>query len=318
MHGNKMLTSAAFDARSLNDLRRFVKDDPRAGLKSVAQQMEGLFMQMMLKSMRDASFHDGLFNSQQTEMYNALHDQQLSMQLATQGSLGLGDAIMRQIGGEAPAEIERMGAISVPLALDNTTFKRIPQRVRPEEMTAQHSSALAAVNRPGGLQNGDDFISRLLLPAMDVAQKSGIPHQLIIAQAALETGWGNQEILTQDGKSSHNLFGIKATASWKGETTEIITTEYIDGAAQKIRAKFKVYDSYHEALSDYVSLLKTNPRYSHVVNSETPELAAHALQKGGYATDPKYADKLLNIIQQIKGFVKKGVSSYKSDFSSLF
>lgn len=318
MHGNELLTGAAFDARSLDDLRRTVKDDPQAGLKSVARQMEGLFVQMMLKSMRDASFRDGLFNSQQTEMFTALHDQQLSQQLAAHGSLGLADAMVRQMGGEVAAGQETIGAPPVPLALDTVAFKRIPQRMSADEMAAQRSSALAAISRPGGRQNGNDFISRMLLPAMDAAQKSGIPHQLIIAQAALESGWGNQEILTRDGKSSHNLFGIKATPAWKGEATEITTTEYINGTAQKVRAKFKVYDSYHDALSDYASLLTNNPRYRHVVNSATPERAAHALQKGGYATDPKYANKLINIIQQVKGFVEQGVNAYKTDLSSLF
>ncbi|CAD5358469.1 muramidase [Enterobacter cancerogenus] len=317
MHDNELLSGAAFDSRSLDDLRRTVKDDPQAGLKSVARQMEGLFVQMMLKSMRDASYRDGLFNSQQTEMFTALHDQQLSQQLAADGRLGLADMMVRQMGGEVKAGNEMTGAPPIALALDTAAFKRVPKHMSVDEMAEQRSAALVAISRPGR-QNGDKFISRMLLPAMDVAQKSGIPHQLIIAQAALESGWGNQEILTREGKSSHNLFGIKATPGWKGETTEIITTEYINGASQKVRAKFKVYDSYRDALSDYATLLTNNPRYRHVVNSMTPERAAHVLQKGGYATDPQYANKLINIIKQVKGFVEHGVNAYKSDLSSLF
>ena len=134
----------------------------------------------------------------------------------------------------------------------------------------------------------------------------------------MESGWGNKEITTTNGKPSHNLFGIKATPDWKGESTEITTTEFVNGTAQKVKAAFRVYPSYSEALADYTSLLTNNPRYQNVARSGSPERAAHALQSGGYATDPAYAKKLINIINQVKGNISQGVNAYKTDLSSIF
>ncbi|EBX3952561.1 flagellar assembly peptidoglycan hydrolase FlgJ, partial [Salmonella enterica subsp. enterica serovar Offa] len=130
--------------------------------------------------------------------------------------------------------------------------------------------------------------------------------------------WGGKEIVTKDGKPSHNLFGIKATPNWKGERTEITTTEYIGGVKQKVKAEFRVYPSYAAALSDYTSLLSKNPRYKHVVSAPSPEIAAKALQSGGYATDPHYSGKLINIIQQVKNSTGQAISAYKNDAFELF
>ena len=305
-----MNPGAAFDARTLENLKQVAKQDPQRGLRAAAQQMEGLFVQMMLKSMRAATFKDGLFNSQQSEMFTAMYDQQLSQDLAAQGQTGLADKLVQQLGG-TPLNV----AGSAPVALST---RQLPYE-RP--LGRQQSPAVAApapVSASHAHTQGGGFISRLLAPAVDVSRRTGIPHQLILAQAALESGWGKRQILTEDGKPSYNLFGIKATGSWQGKTTEITTTEYENGVAKKVKAAFRVYDSYLDALTDYANLLSNNSRYAKVTTAKTAEEGAHALQEAGYATDPKYAKKLVGMIQQFKNLGEKVAKAYGNDIGDLF
>jgi len=145
----------------------------------------------------------------------------------------------------------------------------------------------------------EQFVSRLLPAAQRASQASGVPAQLIMAQAALESGWGRREIRKEDGTTSFNLFGIKADRSWKGPVAESATTEFIDGVAQKTRAVFRAYSSYAEAFADYAKFLTTNPRYATVLATSDPAQAAHGLQRAGYATDPGYGSKLVRIMQQM-------------------
>ncbi|NIY48688.1 flagellar assembly peptidoglycan hydrolase FlgJ [Cedecea colo] len=316
MNSSALTRGAAFDIRNLEALKRTAKEDPGQGLKAAAKQMEGLFVQMMLKSMRDATFKDGLFNSQQSEMFTSMYDQQLAQNIAEQGNLGLAEVLVKQMSGEGQSATGATSTAHTPLSLNNASFKRIPQRLNTEDITSHEKAR--TVDEAGSGGKSSDFIARMLAPAMNAAKKSGVPHQLIIAQAALESGWGNQEILTKEGRPSYNLFAIKATDGWKGETTEITTTEYIHGVPQKVRAAFRVYGSYSEALADYAALLTHNPRYQDVTRAASPEHAARALQRGGYATDPQYANKLISIIQQVKSNVNQALNAYKNDFSSLF
>jgi len=319
MIGPSVPQDAAYDAHSLDKLKLAARNDSPQALKAVAKQMEGLFVQMMLKSMRQASFKDGLFNTQQSEMFTSLYDQQISQNIADKGRMGFADLMVKQLTGKSDAVAETTTATrEVPLNISPARFIGVPLRLQAAEpQSSQANNEREALPEVPDIPGGG-FISRMMAPAMAVARLSGIPHQLIIAQAALESGWGKREILTEDGKPSHNLFGVKATAGWQGETTEITTTEYENGVAQKIKDKFKVYSSYAEALEDYTSLISRNPRYKNVVKSETPEIAAKALQSAGYATDPAYAKKLINIIQQVRNRVNEATEAYSSDFSSLF
>jgi len=145
----------------------------------------------------------------------------------------------------------------------------------------------------------EQFKAALAEPAQQASQATGVPAELILAQAALETGWGRHAIATQDGQNSHNLFGIKAGSRWEGKTTDIVTHEYMDGRRTQMVDTFRVYDSYAHAFTDYASLIGDNPRYAAVVNAGSPQQAAQALQAGGYATDPRYADKLVAVMQTI-------------------
>ena len=314
MNSNALVSGAAFDLHSLDTLKREAGTNSAESIKAAAKQMEGMFVQMMLKSMRDASIKDEQLHSQASDMFTSMYDQQISQDIAAHGKLGFADMMVKQLGGTVAPAVQTQAAAPALYTLvqgQKKVINPLPTQIS-EQVTEGRSPARDAAGGTG------DFISRILGPAISVAKKSGISHHLIIAQAALESGWGNSEIVTASGKRSHNLFGIKATADWKGESTEITTTEYTNGVKKKVKAAFKVYPSYSAALADYAALLSHNPRYKNVVQSLSPEKAAHALQKGGYATDPSYANKLIQIINQIKNTVDKSVNAYKTDISSLF
>lgn len=306
MNAFDKLDQPAFDVRSLDTLKREAGRQSPGALKAAAKQMEGIFVQMMMKSMRDATFKDDLLNSQSAEMYTAMHDQQVAQNIAGSGQLGFADLIVRQLGGESDEPV-----VSTPgRDLLRPGLSATPA-TGPLRLPAPVSFAKPA-------DGAHPFIARLLRPAQAAAQQSGLHPHLILAQAALESGWGKREIPAADGRPSHNLFGIKATGDWQGKTTEITTTEYINGVKLKVKAAFRVYDSYEHALADYAKLLTRNPRYRGVVQSGSPEQGAKALQAGGYATDPAYAKKLITIIQKVKGDIQQGVNAYKHDLDKIF
>ncbi|MBN3829337.1 flagellar assembly peptidoglycan hydrolase FlgJ, partial [Burkholderia sp. Ac-20384] len=162
-------------------------------------------------------------------------------------------------------------------------------------------SALTQPRQGGrGVQDADGVGDRLAARAQAARAATGIPARFIVGQAALESGWGKREIRAGDGTTSYNVFGIKATKGWTGRTVSALTTEYVNGTPRRVVAKFRAYDSYEHAMTDYANLLKNNPRYSGVLSaSRSVEGFAHGMQKAGYATDPNYAKKLISIMQQI-------------------
>ena len=147
---------------------------------------------------------------------------------------------------------------------------------------------------------------------------SALSARTTLLRLALESGWGQRQIRRENGEPSYNLFGVKASGNWKGPVTEITTTEYENGEAKKVKAKFRVYSSYLEALSDYVGLLTRNPRYAAVTTAASAEQGAQALQDAGYATDPHYARKLTNMIQQMKSISDKVSKTYSMNIDNLF
>ncbi|CAI0758242.1 Peptidoglycan hydrolase flgJ [Serratia quinivorans] len=313
MAGDLMaMSGAAYDAQALNGLKRDAASDPQGNLKQVAQQVEGMFVQMMLKSMRAALPKDGVLSSDQSRLYTSMYDQQIAQQMSQKG-LGMADMMVRQMSNANAVPSETAGMS--PMALDNEVLQTLPNQAL-EQMIRRAVPKVPAAS-PLSLNNGN-FVARLSVPARVASQQSGIPHQLIVAQAALESGWGQREIPTANGTPSYNLFGIKAGSSWRGPVTEVTTTEFEQGAAKKIKAQFRVYGSYVEAIADYVKLLTNNPRYAEVANARSPEQAAHALQKAGYATDPQYANKLVSVIQQMKNTGEQVVKAYTHDLKDLF
>lgn len=313
MTDTQSLMSAAYDSRSLNNLKRDASNDPKAHAKEVAKQVEGMFVQMMLKSMRQALPQDGLLSTEQTRLYTSMYDQQIGQEIASKG-LGLADMMVKQME-QVKAPDETAG--TVPMMLSKDFINTLPPLAM-EQIVRKAVPRLPASSDTPLSGDSSDFIARLAQPAKEASAGTGIPHHLILAQAALESGWGQRQILTSEGKPSYNVFGIKATSSWQGKTTEITTTEYEHGEAKKVKAKFRVYDSYFDALNDYVKLIANNPRYQAVTTAATPEQGAKALQAAGYATDPKYAQKLVGMIQQFKNMGEKVVKAYSQDVGDLF
>ena len=312
---SKLLTSAAWDAQALNELKAKAGQDPAANIRPVARQVEGMFVQMMLKSMREALPKDGVFSSDSTRLYTSMYDQQIAQQMTAGKGLGLAEMMVKQMtqGQAQPADDAPQVPMKFPLetvtSYQNQALTQLVRKAIPRT-TESNDEPLSGDSK--------DFLAQLSLPAKLASQQSGVPHHLILAQAALESGWGQRQIRRENGEPSFNIFGVKASGSWKGPTTEITTTEYENGEAKKVKARFRVYSSYLEALSDYVGLISRNPRYAAVTAAATAEQGAQALQNAGYATDPNYARKLTSMIQQLKSMSEKVSKTYSTNIDNLF
>ncbi len=307
------MMGSAFDVQSLNQLKNKVGQQPQEGLRQVAQQLESVFVNMMLKSMRSALPQTDMLNSEQSKLYTSLYDQQVAQDLSHKG-LGFADKIVEQLGRQIEPEAEN----SIQKPAENGLLQTKIMHQIEHWSDAMSHNALFAKAKQRLSQTSNEFIAKLLVPARIVDQSTGIPYMLILAQAALESGWGKKEILTENGKPSFNVFGIKAGKNWQGKSTTILTTEYIDGKEVKIKDSFRVYSSYMGAVSDYSRLLTRNKRYQSVLSAKTAEEAAIAIQKSGYATDPNYSKKLVQLIQQFKQSMQQTQQLYQYDLSELF
>jgi flagellar protein FlgJ len=292
----------AADARSLNALKFAAGENSPQAAKETAKQLESLFMREMIKSMREATMKSGLLDSAQGNLSTDMLDQQLSVAMSGQPG-GLSDAITRQLARTMGSEAAEDAEISVPSTL---SMSRIAWRSTagsangtPGAWSGSRSSAAQSVNAYAPAPKGrDNFVAHHGDAAARVAQESGIPAAFMLGQAGHETGWGKSEIKNANGSNAHNLFGIKAGKGWTGKVAEVTTTEYIDGVARKVTAKFRAYDSYEESFRDYARLITSNPRYEKAMGKTDSALAyATELQKAGYATDPEYASKLSRAIQ---------------------
>ena len=313
----------SLDVQGVDALRRTVRSSPQEGMKQASKQFEVMFMQMVLKSMREATPSEGMLSGQQEKMYTSMLDQQLSQNLSGRG-LGLAEKMFDQLKRSAGGDAMQTPAAVAPASSPNVVQALAPKmaslpRVEPSAVqSAVQSAVVSSGNRPSELSfyeaataqaslsrsvlpqaHVEQFVSRLLPAAQRASQASGVPAQLIMAQAALESGWGRREIRMQDGTTSFNVFGIKADKSWKGPVAEAATTEYVNGVSQKTKAVFRAYGSYDEAFADYAKFLTTNPRYANVLATENPVQAAHGLQRAGYASDPEYGGKLVRIMKQM-------------------
>lgn len=299
----------ALDMQGLTRLKSTAKADQGQGLKEASRQFEALFLAQMLKSMRDTIPKSDADDSGAMDMYTSMFDAQLAQNMAGRG-MGFADMIEREMRNRglidgSPKEHSENLISGIPQAKPRsiewtdmvvrnaTAFNLAPDR--PNEVENPFKVPLQD-NRPRHVQ---DFIRDMAEPAKLASRASGVPAELIVAQAALETGWGKSRISTLQGTNSHNLFGIKAGSHWTGKTTEITTTEFVNGRSQKQIDRFRVYDSYTDSFADYARLISKNPRYQHVVHAPDAPSAARALQSGGYATDPSYADKLISVMKTV-------------------
>ncbi len=316
---NDLTQRFALDVQGFAKLSAQAKASPQAGMKMAAQQFDAVFTQMMLKSMRDATPQDGPFDSHDSATFTSMMDQQLSQQLSQKG-IGVADAMLKQLmrnqglqtgsgagglnGGMAALGGGGGGDEGQTAALNALAKAYGNAQANGQLATGRGYSANSALTPPlrgdGSSPKVDAFVDKLAEPAQAASAATGIPARFIIGQAALESGWGKSEIRKADGSTSHNVFGIKATKDWTGKTVSTVTTEYVNGKPQRTVEKFRAYDSYKEAMTDYASMLKGNPRYAQVINSSHDVNGfAHGMQRAGYATDPHYAKKLLSIMQKM-------------------
>jgi len=305
---NDLSNRLAADIRSTNDLRARFRDDPQAGLKEAAREFESMFMQMVLKSMRDATPQDGLFNSDETRFYTSMLDQQMAQKMSSGNGLGFARLIEQQLGqhfaaakGAANEAAIPAAGNALPMQASDVSHLRqpppAPARARVDAPAEVQKMLEAAGDVAGASPSAKEFVNRVWPHAVEASRSTGIPPQFLVAHAALESGWGRSEMRLADGSNAHNLFGIKAGRSWTGPTVDTLTTEFINGEAQRVTERFRAYGSYGEAFRDYASLLRNNPRFGAVIGSQDGTEFARRLQQAGYATDPMYADKLSRIIQ---------------------
>ncbi|MDC8444469.1 MAG: flagellar assembly peptidoglycan hydrolase FlgJ [Nitrosomonas sp.] len=349
MNSLDFTSKLAIDSKSIDDLHALSNRDSKKALQEAAKQFEALFFHMLVKSMRDATIKSGLIDSQQTQFYTEMYDQQLSQTLASKG-VGLADMMVEQLTrtfGE-PDQATPLTKLTedksfTPYLYDKPDDHPVLPQADQVQRTSPINQASLDVNVSGSpnidmsatvtdksyklwpveqdtikiasyennvsmdqraiektsntvLSKTTDFINTLMPHASVASATTGIPAHFMLAQAALESGWGKHEIRRPDNSPSHNLFGIKAGKNWQGETVETVTTEYINGVPQKTVEKFRAYSSYEEGFRDYANLLSNNPRYANVVNTQSAAEFAYGLQKAGYATDPQYGNKLMRIL----------------------
>ncbi len=338
------------DLSALQSLKVKQEGAADARLDAVAQQFESIFVSMMIKSMRDANqvFAEGnMLQSSQTEFYQQMFDSQLAVTLSTSKGLGLADVIKRQLSKDvSPVSRPGMDGLSPSGSrggFDVNSYERrlFPGRERAEELIAavqkvQDTVAEKALNKADSISldgqsaapaltektsapsmdfsSPEAFIESLYPYARQVEAETGIDARLMLAQSALETGWGKHQIFKADGSPSFNLFGIKAHNGWQGDKATITTTEYRQGIAMKEQADFRAYASYGESFGDYARFLKQNDRYQAVFEHiDDPKAFADALQESGYATDPNYGDKIGRILDNYLSFSEASSTAVTAD-----
>ncbi|WP_037339876.1 flagellar assembly peptidoglycan hydrolase FlgJ [Saccharospirillum impatiens] len=303
------------DLNGLNSLKSLARKDDAAALKGVAQQFESMFINMMLKSMRDATdvMASDLLSSNETKFYRDMHDQQLSLHLAESGGYGLAEVMFEQMSAQLPQRPADFNNIDVK-SLNDSLRPEIPVTPgvtrptdQPGESNAGETSSRLNLNNPepdklSAFESPEAFIESLLPHAEQAAQRLGVEPRILVAQAALETGWGRSMIKDDQGTNSFNFFGIKADQRWQGAVADTQTHEYVEGNRIAIRDAFRAYDDPSQSFNDYVDFLKNNPRYQAALEQvENPELFVRSLQSAGYATDPEYANKILRIANNLPG-----------------
>ena len=262
------------DFQGFSDLRVQARKNSPEALKEVATQFEAHFIQMMLKSMRDASLSEGIFDSEESKFYMDMFDHQIALDLAGKQSLGIAEMMIRQLGGED---------------------------VSAKEMSLLESQKSQSTTNPRErhFDNPEEFITAMRPYAEKAAHKLGVSTDLLLAQSALETGWGQKIIKGREGQSSFNLFGIKSDKRWSGPEALVSSLEYNDGVPRKEVSAFRAYNSFAESFDDYAEFISNQERYQGAIsNRHDPHAYIQSLQEAGYATDPNYADKVIDILDR--------------------
>jgi len=287
------------DFSALTALKARAGQDAKGSLSEVARQFESLFMGQMLKSMRQASLGEGILDSDQSLFYRDMFDQQLALHLSESGGMGLAAAIERQLGGAEGSPAGHVKGMADYLRQRTLLLQQpsaAPQPGSSGEAGPGTGVTDAAANPADW--NSREFVQQLWPWALEAAKQLGLRPQALVAQSALETGWGQHMLRQNDGSPSYNLFNIKADKRWDGDRVAVNSLEYEDGVAVKKRNHFRAYDSLRDSFHDYVAFLKDNPRYREALESVAdPGRYFSALQQAGYATDPRYAEKIQAVLE---------------------
>ncbi len=297
------LSSASLytDLQSLEGVRRRADGQSEETLRFAAQQFEALFLQMMLKSAREASLDDGLFDSEQGDFYQDLHDKQMAINLAQGQGIGIAELLVQQLRRNQGQGGDTQGVSAQAAAVDRIRNLR-DYLDAPLPSSRQPAAVLPAmVNEPvvpgAALDTPEAFVKTLWPQARQAAGRLGVDPAVLLAQAALETGWGRHVSRHADGRSSHNLFNIKADGRWDGERVSVETQEFRQGAFVREQAQFRAYDSFADSFDDYVNFLQSSTRYRPALASAPDgQRFVTELARAGYATDPNYAEKIIGII----------------------
>jgi flagellar protein FlgJ len=323
------------DFNGLAKLKQGAREQSPEAIKEVAKQFESVFLGMVMKNMRQAKLSEGILDSQQTQFYQDMYDQQMSVHLAGKPGIGFADLIAQQLSPKQNKDEEKdkqlsandflnraagTGASNNPdnhqsLRAGEETEEQMPldasglsslerslarlersQKVLADQWQTLDDKVRNDSDRP--LTSRQEFVNQLRPHAEQAARSLGVDPNVLLAQAALETGWGQGMVKNAHGDNSFNLFNIKADRSWQGKQAKTLTLEYDGGVAKKEMAGFRAYDSYKDSFDDYVNFIKTNPRYAEALKKAgNAGHYLHELQQAGYATDPRYAEKVMTIYQ---------------------
>ncbi len=319
--------------QNFSDLKLKARGDSDEAARAVAQQFEGLFVQQMLSAMRAAAEVDAGQNSSYMDFYRDMYDKQLAQTIAQQDRLGVSRLILQQMPGgadntaaTAPAAVETDGvevASVITQAAPVASVKAEPDPVATNSAVVlsrvvdNDFAEVAKIDQMNNRwQQPQNFIADIWPEAQNAARELGVRAELLVAQAALETGWGKHMMKFDDGRNSFNLFGIKAGPDWRGSALNKASLEYRDGLLSNEVSRFRAYASPAASLADYVDFIRTSPRYQPALNSAGDAHAyIRAIHQAGYATDPNYADKVIGIMDgallgQALAGLDQGVTSY--------
>lgn len=291
------------DISNLDKLRQQAVNDKDGGeqkaLEAAAKQFESIFTSMLFKSMREANsgFESDLMNSQNQLFYRQMLDEQMASELSSSGSLGLADMIVAQLSSGKGIDKNELAMREA----GQEAPQRMPinrSKARETEQRLIESGQLARSDK-ARFDLPESFITSMRPYAERAAKSLGVEPSLLLAQAALETGWGQKVVKNARG-SSNNLFNIKADRSWAGDKVTTQTLEFHDNTPVKETAAFRSYDSFADSFNDYVAFLNNNPRYQTALqHNGDSESFIRGIHRAGYATDPEYADKVLKVQQRI-------------------
>lgn len=301
---NVQHTDAYTDFTSLAKLKTEAKSKSPEAIKEVAKQFESIFLSRVLKTMRQAKLSDGILDSDQSQFYSDMYDQQLALHLSGDSGTGLAEMIAKQL---SPEKDNHEGNLAIEDYLNRAerTASNVSTVFNKEKLNQIEIGVKSSNNRIESkpiatkpIESREQFIQQLLPYAEKAAEELGVDAKVLLAQAALETAWGKSVISNKQGQSSFNLFNIKADKSWQGKQVNKATLEFDGGVVKKEMAGFRSYPSFAESFHDYVDFIQTNPRYGKALkNVAKPEHYMHELQQAGYATDPDYANKVMQIYQ---------------------